>query len=198
MNILLLGKPGSGKRIQGKLITEELGYKPVISIDIIKEEIESGSDLGTELDDIVNNGNLISNRTMNKLINKYLFKVGFEDNSNGYVFDGYPRTIEQAEKINKTLKLSKSKIDIVLFLEVDEITLIERTLRTGEISGREDDQHEDIILQRIKNYDKNTEPLKKYYEDKLHIIDGNKSIGEVKESIMDVIHQEISKKYIAR
>tara|TARA_R110000772_G_scaffold44826_2_gene103025 strand:+ start:394 stop:990 length:597 start_codon:yes stop_codon:yes gene_type:complete len=198
MNILLLGKPGSGKRIQGKLITEELGYNPVISIDIIKEEIESGSDLGIELDDIVNNGNLISDRTMNKLINKHLFKLGFEENANGYVFDGYPRTIEQAERIDDTLKMSKSKIDIVLFLEVDEILLIERTLETGDSSGREDDQHEDVILRRIKNYDKNTEPLKKYYEDKLHIIDGNKSIGEVKESIMDVIHQEISKKYIAK
>tara|TARA_R110000772_G_scaffold2410_4_gene8599 strand:- start:68342 stop:68938 length:597 start_codon:yes stop_codon:yes gene_type:complete len=195
MNILFIGRPGSGKRIQGKLLSEELGYTSVISIDIIKDEIESGSDLGIELECTVNDGNLISAPTMNKLINKYLFKRGFEDNANGYVFDGYPRTIKQAENLDSIFKISKSKIDLVFFLEVDEIILIERTLRTGEISGREDDQHEDIILQRIKNYDKSTEPLKKYYEDKLHIIDGNKSIEDVQSDIMEILHQEITKKY---
>lgn len=195
MNILFVGLPGSGKRIQGKLITEELGYKPIVSIDIIKKEIKSGSDLGIELDDIVNSGNLISDRTINNLINKHLHELGFEDNPNGYVFDGYPRTIEQAEELDRMFRIYNSRIDVVLFLEVDETVLMERTLRTGDTSDREDDQHEDVILRRIRNYDKRTEPLKKYYNDRIHIIDGNKTIKDVNKSIMDVIHQEISKKH---
>lgn len=190
-----MGRPGSGKRIQCDLISRELGYKKVISADILQKEIDSNSDLGIELEYIVNHGNLVSDRTMINLTQKYLKKTGIEEKSNGYVFDGYPRTLKQAKELDKIFKLHGSTIDVVFFLEADEITLIERTLKNGDFSGRADETSESVILKRIENHDKEVLPITEYYKDILYVIDATQSIEGVLDDIMKVIHNETEKKY---
>lgn len=197
MNVLFIGRPGSGKGVQGKLLSEKLGYKQVISIDIISQEIESNSVLGESLNSIVSSGELVPDRIINMMIASHLNKLGFKDRPSGYIFDGYPRTVDQAKRSDRIMEILNSKIDIVIALEVDEFSLVERTLKMGDFSDREDDRHEDVILNRIRNHDKHTEPLKEYYKDRLHIVDGNGSIKETHKKIMDVIHMETNKNYDA-
>ena len=175
-NILILGKPGSGKGTQGKLLAEELGYDLVDAGHILRTEQKKNTPLGKEIGLIIDDGNLLPDDMINEIISNH---IGNKHNC-GFIFDGYPRTNNQADKLAELMD-----VDYVFFLEVDEDILVERILKRGESSGREDDQHEDIILQRLENYHNLTKPVKDYYKDQLTVIDGNKPISEIHEDIIN-------------
>jgi len=186
MNIVLIGKPGCGKGTQNKLITERFNLISIISGDLLRTEKKSGSKLGKEIESIIDKGNLVPDEIIDKIIEEYLVKCGIKELiPTGYIFDGYPRTINQSKKLDELVD-----IDIVFFLDVDQDTLVKRILERGKTSGREDDQDRDIIIQRMDNYKKDTEPIKEYYINKLVTLDGTKDV--------DQIHLEIIKSFIQK
>ena len=194
MNIVFLGKPGSGKGTQNKLISEQFNMIPVIAGDILRDEKKSGSKLGRKISSLIDKGNLVPDGVIDNLVEKYLEYCALDYIQTGFIFDGYPRTIKQGENLDEIMDMCNTKIDIILFLEVPEKTLIERILERGKTSGREDDQDIDIIKQRMKNYDDVTKPLINYYKNKLVIIDGTKSIEDINIDIKKVLIRMLTQK----
>ena len=196
MNIVLLGPPGSGKGTQGKIVSNTYNMISVIAGDILRAEKRSGSKLGDEIKAIIDKGNLVPDEMIDQIMDKFLDNCGMRMIKTGYIFDGYPRTVGQAKHLDKICDKYKTKIDLVIFLDVDKEVLIERILERGKTSGREDDKNEKIIRQRMDNYVKLTEPVKEYYGEKLISIDGTKSIDDINQEIRGVMTKMFSEKFL--
>ena len=159
LNIILCGAPGSGKGTQSDFIVKKYGLQHLSTGDILREEIQSGSELGKEIDSLISHGNLVPDHKMIHLIEHYLDELPAD--CKGVIFDGYPRTVEQAEALTLMLKrrgLTARMLD--LYVEEDEI--IKRLLNRGKTSGRADDNFV-TIKQRIKIYHEVTRPVCEYY-----------------------------------
>tara|TARA_Y100000994_G_scaffold249577_2_gene262229 strand:+ start:1876 stop:2517 length:642 start_codon:yes stop_codon:yes gene_type:complete len=196
MNLVLLGAPGAGKGTQAKKIIKKYGLTHVSTGDIIRSEISSKSDLGKEVQEIVSNGNLVSDGLVFKLLKRKI-----ETCKNGCLFDGFPRTTNQADMLNSEIEISK-----VLFIDVNDEVIIERITgrrldpETGNIYHiqfnppaeeiksrliqRKDDTYE-VAQSRLDIYRRETEPLVAMYASKgmLTKIDGNGTPDEVEEKI---------------
>lgn len=159
LNIILCGAPGSGKGTQSAIIAEKYGLQHLSTGDILRAEIKSGSALGREIDAIISKGNLVPDHKMIHLIENYLDTL--PESCNGVIFDGFPRTVEQAEALTLLLERKQmSSVMIDMFVEEDEI--IKRLLERGKSSGRADDNFE-TIKQRLKVYHEVTQPVATYY-----------------------------------
>lgn len=159
LNIILCGAPGSGKGTQSAIIAEKYGLQHLSTGDVLRAEIKSGSALGREIDAIISKGNLVPDHKMIHLIENYLDTL--PESCNGVIFDGFPRTVEQAEALTLLLERKQmSSVMIDMFVEEDEI--IKRLLERGKSSGRADDNFE-TIKQRLKVYHEVTQPVATYY-----------------------------------
>lgn len=159
LNIILCGAPGSGKGTQSAIIAEKYGLQHLSTGDVLRAEIKSGSALGREIDAIISKGNLVPDHKMIHLIENYLDTL--PETCNGVIFDGFPRTVEQAEALTLLLERKQmSSVMIDMFVEEDEI--IKRLLERGKSSGRADDNFE-TIKQRLKIYHEVTQPVATYY-----------------------------------
>lgn len=159
LNIILCGAPGSGKGTQSAIIAEKYGLQHLSTGDVLRAEIKSGSALGREIDAIISKGNLVPDHKMIHLIENYLDML--PEGCNGVIFDGFPRTVEQAEALTLLLERKQmSSVMIDMFVEEDEI--IKRLLERGKSSGRADDNFE-TIKQRLKIYHEVTLPVANYY-----------------------------------
>jgi adenylate kinase len=181
MRIVILGPPGSGKGTYSSRLSARLGIPHISTGDIFREEIKSGSELGRKISEYVSNGRLVPDDTVNKVMEKRLSK---EDCGRGFILDGYPRTIQQAEFLDRL-----SKIDVVINLNVPDEVIVRRlssrlvckkcgaiynkiTLPPkvdgvcdkcgGELYQREDDKPE-VVRERIKIYKKEVAPLLEHY-----------------------------------
>lgn len=189
LNIIIFGAPGSGKGTQSEKMAEKYGLEHISTGDVIRAEIEAGTEFGEKADALISKGLLIPDEVM---ISKLAEIVQKKNGVKGFILDGFPRTLAQGEALDKMLESNGQKVSVVLSLEVEEDELINRILKRGEISGRSDDNKE-IVESRLKVYREQTEPLKNFYGDqsKLVKIHGHGDIDEIFSQITTVIDRII-------
>ena len=175
MKIILFGPPGAGKGTQAKLIASEFGIKQLSTGEMFRSAIKNKTPLGVKVKSILDKGKLVPDATVVDLVAEALSKPEF---SKGYILDGFPRTVPQAEAFDKFLKSRKEQLDAFLSLEVPEEELMKRILARGE--GRSDDTPEKVKV-RLEVYNDETAPVLNYYKQKsLHkAINGLGSIEEI-------------------
>jgi len=184
-NYIILGPPGSGKGTQAKRLAQKLGWLYFGTGDLMREEIEKDSPLGKEFRKVSKGGGLVNDEVVQKFVGQKLEKL---DLSKGIVFDGFPRTISQAEYLENIFK--KKRIDNlkVINLVTSWESLVKRILKRRLEEKRVDDKSE-VIAHRIEVYNRQTKPLLDYYrkQGKLINIDGEPSIDEVWEEIQQKV-----------
>jgi adenylate kinase len=177
MNLLLLGPQGSGKGTQASLVASEYEIPHVGTGDMLREAIARGDELGRRVEPLVEAGLLVPDELMIELIRERLAR---EDARQGFVLDGFPRTMPQAEALDAALRELGRELDLVLELQVPEAVSLERLLGRARIEGRSDDTPE-AIRTRLELYRQNTEPLIEYYRARgiLVGIHGDRPVPEV-------------------
>lgn len=188
LNIILCGAPGSGKGTQSAFISQKYGLQHLSTGDVLRAEIATGSELGKQIDDLISKGNLVPDDMMYGVIENYIASLPAD--CKGTIFDGYPRTVTQAESLTKLLKKYNMEA-IMIDLMVDEQLLIQRLIERGKVSGRADDNL-NTIRHRIAIYHNQTEPIAHYY---LHhgnyfAVNGNHAMADVFLQIMRIIDRE--------
>ena len=181
MNLILFGPPAAGKGTQAKRLVEQRGMVQLSTGDMLREAIASGSSLGLECQAIMSRGDLVSDEIVIALIEARLKEA---EDAGGAIFDGFPRTVPQAEALDAMLAKLGKKIDHVVRLVVDDAALMDRIAKRYADQGRPDDNPESFKV-RLDAYNRNTAPLLPYYADKglLTEVDGMGSIDSVAASI---------------
>jgi adenylate kinase len=171
--IVLLGPPGAGKGTQAQHLAERLGVPSISTGDMLRAAVAAGSELGRRVDSVMASGALVDDALMAEVVRE---RVAQPDTGRGYLLDGYPRTLPQAETLAGILEDAGQELDAVLLVDVPEDELVRRTL----LRGRGDDK-EEVIRERLRVYREKTEPLIGYYRKRglLREIDGNRPIEEV-------------------
>ncbi len=194
-NLVIFGAPGSGKGTQSDRIIDEYGLYHISTGELLRDQINKGTKLGKIADAYISKGQLIPDKLMVDILAQELDKNALT--SKGVIFDGFPRTIEQAKALKEMLAKRGSKVHAVVGLEVDEDELVDRLLKRGQQSGRSDDNLE-TINKRLDVYHSTTRPLKEYYttEQKYHAINGTGSIDEIFDKVKKTIdsHPEAPKR----
>jgi adenylate kinase len=162
MRILLLGPPGSGKGTQGKLLSERLGVPAISTGDILRQAVKEGTPLGRQAQAIMASGELVSDDVIVGLIRE---RIAQRDARDGFILDGFPRTVPQAEALETMLSGNGDALSAVLNFSVPEPELVERMLERARAESREDDRPE-TIRERLRVYREKTEPLIGYYRKK--------------------------------
>ena len=185
LNIILFGPPGAGKGTQSQFLREKYHLTYISTGEILREEIAAESELGLQVKEIIGKGGLVSDEIVAKIIEK---KLSDNRDSAGFLFDGYPRTVRQAEILDELLAKFDIPLTGVLSLEVPEELLIERMLERGKTSGRADDNL-DSIKHRFEEYYEKTHPVTDFYAAKgnLHAVNGVGEIPEIFEKLCQVI-----------
>lgn len=187
MNLILFGPPGAGKGIQAKILQDELGLVQLSTGDILRAAIAAGSDLGSRCKAIMDKGNLVTDEIVVAIIDQ---RLDAPDCADGVVFDGFPRTISQAESLDKLLFALNSPIDAVIELKIRDAALVDRIAkRSRETGGTRGDDTPKTLRNRLEVYHKNTAPLLDFYarQGKLKTVDGMASIPEVSAEIRRVL-----------
>lgn len=186
LNLVLFGPPGAGKGTQSENLINKYGLVHLSTGDLFRKEIARGTDLGKKAKDIMDKGELVGDDIVIGMIES---KLDENPNVKGFIFDGFPRTSVQAISLDDLLQKKGTGISAMLALEVDDNELIKRLLLRGQHSGRPDDKNEDVIRNRIVEYNSKTLPLKKYYNEqgKFHSIDGIGSVDQIFKDLVDRI-----------
>ena len=187
MNLVLFGPPGAGKGTQSKIVTEKRGLPQLSTGDMLRTAIEAGTPLGLAVKATMTKGELVSDETVIRIIAE---RYDQPDCKGGAVFDGFPRTIPQAEALDAMLAERGRKIDLVLELKVDDAVLLSRVEARIKAGGilRSDDTPE-TLARRLDVYYRNTAPLIDYYrkQGKLRTVDGMAEIGAVTAQIAGIL-----------
>ena len=181
MNLILFGPPAAGKGTQAKRLVTERGMVQLSTGDMLRAAIASGSELGARVKGVLDRGDLVTDEIVIALIEDRLPEA---EAAGGAIFDGFPRTVAQAEALDKMLSARGQKIDLVLRLKVDEPALVERISKRFAEQGRADD-NPDVFVARLAAYNAQTAPLLPYYQaqGKLMELDGMADVETVATSI---------------
>ncbi len=185
MNIILFGPPGAGKGTQAKNLVKKLGNYQVSTGDMLRDEIKNETNIGKKIINYMNEGKFVDDDIVNKLIKK----VVFDPQKNGrLIFDGYPRTLDQAKKLDLMLTDSDQKINFIFFLNVSKDIIIQRIEKRKIIERRSDDDL-NTILKRYDTYMETTKPVLNYYSNKTNFneIDGGLKIMEITDKINNIL-----------
>ena len=172
--IVLLGPPGAGKGTQAELLAGQLGVPAISTGDMLRQAVASGTELGGKVQGIMASGALVDDATMAEVVKDRLAK---DDARPGFLLDGYPRTLPQAQTLEGILTEAGRELDAVLCVEVPEEELVRRAVQRK----RGDDDREEVVRERLRVYREKTEPLIGYYRERglLYPIDGNLPIEKV-------------------
>jgi adenylate kinase len=181
MNLILFGPPAAGKGTQAKRLVETRGLTQLSTGDMLRAAIASGSPLGRQVEDIIKHGDLVTDDIVIRLIEE---KLPEAESSGGAIFDGFPRTIAQAEALDEMLARRGSRIDLVIRLSVDEEAIKARIAGRFAESGRPDDNPA-AFEKRLIAYNRDTAPLLPYYDgqNKLVTVDGMAPVETVAAAI---------------
>jgi adenylate kinase len=194
LNLIIFGPPGSGKGTQSARIVERYNLIHLSTGDILREEIQKGTPLGQKVKTYIDKGLLVPD----ELVLKELFLKAKEHmGGTGFIFDGFPRTIVQAEMLDKALEKRNTPVNLVISVEVDEDELFKRLSGRAEDSGRSDDTA-DIIRKRIEVYKKQSMPLISYYrkQGRIVCVNGMDPVDKVFGKITFAIDTYLSKKEV--
>lgn len=180
-NLILFGPPGSGKGTQSQKIVDSYKLEHISTGDLLRSEVANETALGLEAKEYMDNGSLVPDEVVIGMISS---KIDATPEARGFIFDGFPRTKEQAVALDKLLQLKETAITTVLSLEVSEEELTKRLLERGATSGRSDD-NEEVITKRIKEYHAKTAIVASHYDaqNKLVNIKGEGSVDDIFKSL---------------
>ena len=186
INIVLFGKPGAGKGTQAEFLKEKYNLTHLSTGDIFRYNIKNETDLGKLAKSYMDKGDLVPDEVTIKMLQDTVEK---NPDTNGFLFDGFPRTLAQAEALDAFLATKNWNITATIALEADDEILIKRLLERGKTSGRVDDQDEDKIRNRYQEYNEKTAPLMDFYstQNKFYPVDGIGSIEEITQRLSAVI-----------
>lgn len=182
LNILIFGAPGSGKGTQSAFIKEHYNLEHISTGDMLRSEIKKGSSVGKKAESLIANGQLVPDEVIIEMMDKRLDELtGME----GVIFDGFPRTVGQAQSLEEMLNRRGEEVTMLVELTVDEEELVKRIIERGKISGRADD-NEESVRERLKVYHSQTEPVIEYFakKDKYVSVDGMGDISEITQRII--------------
>ena len=181
MNIILFGPPGAGKGTQSKYLVNKLNNFQVSTGDLLREEIKNNSEIGQQITNNMNEGKFVSDEIVNSLIEKLMVDPQKKDK---LIFDGYPRSLSQAQYLDLLLNKSNQKIDHIFFLNVNKDTIIERIEKRKILENRSDD-NTDTLVKRYDTYMETTRPVLDYYSrnPNFHEINGTQEIDQITKEI---------------
>ena len=185
MNIVIFGPPGAGKGTQSHLMVKKYELYQLSTGELLRKEIKDNTKLGQQISSIINDGNLVSDKIVDDLIEKYISKKTYK---NRLIFDGYPRNLIQARNLDYLLSKYGQKIDVALKLTVNLETIKKRILERQSLEKRTDDK-EIIAIKRFKNYEDNIKPVIDFYKQSnlLRVVNGEASISEISNEISGII-----------
>ena len=186
LNVVLFGPPGAGKGTQSERLIEKYGLVHLSTGDVFRANIKGETELGTLAKSYMDKGQLVPDEVTINMLRSEVLK---HPESKGFIFDGFPRTIAQAEALDAFLTSKNEEITATVALEADDEILVQRLLERGKTSGRADDQDEEKIRNRYQEYNEKTAPLMDYYkaQNKFYAVDGIGSIQEVTERLSLVL-----------
>lgn len=189
-NLILFGPPGSGKGTQSDKLVEKYGLIHLSTGNLLRQEIKEKTPLGLEAKSFIDKGQLVPDEVVIGMVDSYF---DLHKEAKGFLFDGYPRTVAQAEALDKLLELKKTGIATVLFLNVDEEELIKRLVHRGKTSERSDDMDEVVQRKRQEVYRNETLPVAGFYkkQNKVVNVKGMGTVDEIFTSLSDVIDKKI-------
>ncbi len=185
MNIVIFGPPGAGKGTQSSFIEKKFKLHQLSTGELLRKEITDKTELGKQIESIINSGNLVSDEIVSDLIEKYVSDKTFK---NRLIFDGYPRNLTQVKNLDYLLNKYDQKINIVLKLSVSLESIKKRIFERKTLEKRADD-NESIAIKRYETYEKNIKPVIEFYKktNLLIVVDGEKSISEISDEISGLI-----------
>lgn len=190
INLILFGKPGSGKGTQAEFVKNKYGLVHISTGDVFRYNISKQTELGLLAKSYMEKGDLVPDNVTIKMLEA---EVNKSRNANGFIFDGFPRTTHQAEILDDFLKNKDLSITMTIALEVDEAILIERLINRGKESGRIDDQDKSKIKNRFDEYNNKTSQLTEYYkhQNKFYSVEGTGEIEQITQRIYNLIDSKV-------
>lgn len=184
MRIILFGPPGAGKGTQADFIREKYGVEHISTGDVLREAIRNGTEVGLSAKSFMDGGELVPDEVVTEIIRQKLSGLG----TKGFMLDGFPRTVEQAESLDGILSDPGAGIDAVVFLEVPDAEVVRRIRNRQKLEGRADDA-EEVITNRLRVYKEQTSPLEDFYREAgvLRKVEGAGEIGEIAGRIDDIL-----------
>lgn len=174
--LVLVGPPGAGKGTQAAALSEKLGIPHISTGDLFRKNIAEETELGKQVKHILDSGGLVPDEVTNQML---IERLEQPDTANGFLLDGFPRNIGQADVLSKVLAESDQKLDAVVQLVVDEEVVVQRLLARGR-----SDDNEDVIRHRQHVYRSETAPLLDYYQDVLVTVDGVGEVDEITDRVL--------------
>ncbi len=188
LNLILFGPPGAGKGTQAARLVEKFNLKQLSTGDMLRSERDAGTELGNRVKEIMSSGKLVSDEIVIELIETNIDNA--DSSVKGFIFDGFPRTVAQAEALDKMLAEKKMAIDYVVMIDVPEEELVKRLLKRAEEQGRTDDNAE-TIRKRLEVYRDQTLPVADYYQDNeeaaVNKVNGVGEVDEVEKRVQRAI-----------
>ncbi|TNE59308.1 MAG: adenylate kinase [Alphaproteobacteria bacterium] len=187
MNLILLGPPGAGKGTQANVIVSEFGLVQLSTGDMLRAAVSAGTEVGKQAKAFMDAGDLVPDAVVVGIIAD---RIDEPDCKNGFILDGFPRNVAQAEALDEMLENKNLQIDVVIEIRVDDEILVSRIEgRAAETGGERADDNAETLKKRLKVYHEQTAPLLPYYEKKgrLNVVDGMLSIEEVSAQIRGIL-----------